>query len=110
MMAQDYDTLNCNKVLESSVLYTALKDEVEISRTLNNVCINFGDDFEAYNKSLSKSTRQNLRTAYNRLNTDGKSLEFKVMVGGGGVNLITLRSLTFIAKDMPQGMVSRQAA
>lgn len=109
MMAQDYDTLNCNKVLESSVLYTALKDEVEISRTLNNVCINFGDDFEAYNKSLSKSTRQNLRTAYNRLNTDGKSLEFKVMVGGG-VNLITLRSLTFIAKDMPQGMVSRQAA
>lgn len=83
IMAQDYDTLNCHKVLERSLLYTALKDEVKINRTQNNVCINFNDDFDAYNKSLSKSTRQNLRTAYNRLNTDGKELSLKILIGGG---------------------------
>lgn len=83
LMSQDYDTVSCNKVQDNSLLYAAMKDEVKISRTQNNVCINFGNDFEAYNRSLSKSTRQNLRTAYNRLNTDGKRLTFKVLIGGG---------------------------
>lgn len=83
MMAKDYDTLSCSKVLERSLLYSAMKDSVDADRTMNNVCINFEDDYEAYNKSLSKSTRQNLRTAYNRLNSDGKELSFKVMFGGG---------------------------
>lgn len=82
ILAKDYDTLKCNKVLESSSLYFALKNIVEDDSTMQNVCINFGKDYNEYNKSLSKSTRQNLRTAYNRLNTDKKLLSFNVLRGG----------------------------
>lgn len=82
MLAKDYDLLTCNKVLEHSFLYSAMKDLTDADHEINNVCINFDDDYEAYNKSLSKSTRQNLRTAYNRLNTDAKEMTFKVMFGG----------------------------
>lgn len=110
IMAQDYDTLSCNKVLENTPLYSVLKDEVEITRTCNNVCIHFGDDYEAYNRSLSKSTRQNLRTAYNRLNTDGKKLSFSVLVGGGVILLIINRSLNYTANVMQQDMECKQVA
>lgn len=86
LVAKDYDSLICNKVLESSLLYSALKDTLSADQTVNNVCIHFGDNYEVYNKSLSKSTRQNLRTAYNRLNTDSKSLIFKVLIGSNDMN------------------------
>ena len=81
IVAQDYDLLECSKVLESSLLYSALEATLSVKRTINNVCIHFGEDYDVYNKMLSKSTRQNLRTAYNRLNADGRLLEFKVLVG-----------------------------
>jgi CelD/BcsL family acetyltransferase involved in cellulose biosynthesis len=35
------------------------------------------ENYENYYSSLSKNARQNLRTAYNRLNRDGKVIEFK---------------------------------
>jgi hypothetical protein len=42
-----------------------------------NVAIRFDDSFDEYFKVLSKSVRQNIRTAYNRLNTDGLLLSMK---------------------------------
>lgn len=43
------------------------------AKASSNVAISFGNDFDDYFKGLSKSVRQNIRTAYNRLNTDGLS-------------------------------------
>lgn len=34
------------------------------------------DSYDEWNKSLSKSTRQNIRTSYNRLDTDGKTIKY----------------------------------
>lgn len=42
-----------------------------------NVDIRFDESFDDYFKGLSKSVRQNIRTAYNRLNTDGLLLSMK---------------------------------
>lgn len=78
------DILECHRLLESSLLWNCYKDKIANDSVVNNVCIHFGEDFGSYNKSLSKSTRQNLRTAYNRMVSDGKSLTFKVLSGNGG--------------------------
>jgi hypothetical protein len=47
-----------------------------------NVCvnINFGTDYEAYLGSLSKSTRNNIHTMYNRIKRDISSWELEVMM------------------------------
>lgn len=82
IIANDYEELVCRKVLDDSLLYSAVKSSIDEDRLTNNVCVNFGDDYESYNRSLSKSTRQNLRTAYNRLNTDGKTIDVKILRGG----------------------------
>lgn len=82
LLANEHNYLYCNKVLESSLLYSISKDLNVDNKTINNVCISFGEDYSVYNKSLSKSTRQNLRTAYNRLDTDGRNIELKVLYGG----------------------------
>lgn len=51
----------------------------------NNVAINFENGFDNWFKSLSASVRQNIRTAYNRLQKDDKHLN--VIASGGGKNL-----------------------
>lgn len=86
MLKSRIDILECHRVLESSSLWNCFKDKIAEDSVANNVCIHFGEDFGSYNKTLSKSTRQNLRTAYNRMKSDGKSLTFKVLYGNGGVN------------------------
>lgn len=48
----------------------------------DNVKIEFKNGFEDWHSRLSKSVRQNLRTAFNRLKTDGKEFEAKVYRGG----------------------------
>ncbi len=83
LLTKEYDgSIYCNNILESSQLYSILSNLNIDNRTINNVCISFGEDYSVYNKSLSKSTRQNLRTAYNRLDTDGRNIELKVLYGG----------------------------
>ncbi len=46
-------------------------------------CVNLplGDDANSYYNMLSKNARQNIRTAYNRLNRDEKSFDFEVISG-----------------------------
>ena len=46
------------------------------------VTIEFGDDYEAYLKSLSSSVRQNLRTADNRMRRDGHEWKLRVFLPG----------------------------
>lgn len=54
-------------VSENSPLYGLLN----VSDTFNNYAIHF-NGYETYFNSLSKSTKQNIRTAYNRMKTDEK--------------------------------------
>lgn len=50
----------------------------------SNAEIRFDTDFNEYISKLSKSTRQNIRTAYNRLSKDGFSIELKCYTGNKG--------------------------
>jgi len=60
-------------VKENSPLVDVLKSV----DTFNNYAIQL-EDYETYFGSLSKSTRQNIRTAYNRMKTDGMTYELEV--------------------------------
>lgn len=64
-------------VKESSPLYRLMVS----SEIFNNYAIRI-DTYDEYFASLSKSTRQNIRTAYNRMNTDEITYELKVFEGG----------------------------
>lgn len=63
-------------VKESSPLFGFMSSY----ESFNNYEIHI-DGYDEYFASLSKSTRQNIRTAYNRMNTDGISYELKVFEG-----------------------------
>lgn len=45
-----------------------------------NVNIFIGNTYEEYYSKLSKSTRQNIRTAYNRMNKDGLDYKFDFII------------------------------
>lgn len=74
-------TLKFNKVNESSALCAYLLHRGESLAQSECVCVSLGDDYEAYYKALSKNARQNIRTAYNRMNRDGKTFEFQIVQG-----------------------------
>lgn len=67
-------TLEFNDVLEDSIL----NNNNILVLTDKRYCykIHAVDGYDNWYNSLSKSARQNLRTAYNRLNTDNKKMEF----------------------------------
>lgn len=65
---------------KSNSLIRELKKQIDISE-VTCVGINLGESYELYIQSLSKSVRQNLRTAYNRLNRDGKTYSFEFKSG-----------------------------
>lgn len=44
----------------------------------NSVAIHFGDDYDAYFRSLSKNARQNVRTSYNRIAAKNVSLDLRI--------------------------------
>lgn len=83
--ASDYGEYTLTKLRGSSPLCRILNDGIagyEISAASgDNVLIDFSQGYDAWFQSLSKSTRQNIRTAYNRLEKDGKNL--RVEVSGG---------------------------
>lgn len=74
-------TWKFNKVNESSALCRYLLCNGEKLSQSECVCISLGCDYDAYYKSLSKHARQNIRTAYNRLNRDEKTYTFHVVQG-----------------------------
>ena len=82
------ESLSLSNVPHHSVLFTCLSTPeltpggYQAQWTSNdNVTIDTGLDYEQWHSGLSKSTRQNLRTAYNRMNTDGVSRHFVLYQG-----------------------------
>lgn len=53
----------------------------QYTHSTSNAEIRFGNDFDEYFKNLSKSARQNIRTAYNRLSSDDNTVEIEVFSG-----------------------------
>lgn len=76
----DY-TLKFNKVNESSAFCKYLLRRCESLSQSECVCVSLGDDYDTYYKALSKHSRQNIRTAYNRMNRDGKTYDFQIVQG-----------------------------
>jgi len=73
------------RIREDSKMYTIIsgmtgKYKIEDKQT-KCVQINFANGQEAHVAGLSKSVRQNIRTAYNRLKTDEKSFRFEMIHG-----------------------------
>lgn len=73
------DSIALEKIVENEKTYNALlsvnKINFEIKRN-KAISIKNIEEYEQWNKNLSKSARQNIRTAYNRLNTDEVKIEF----------------------------------
>lgn len=74
LVRQHFGEVEFMKIDESSPLAMF---KGESARESDNVSICFGNDFEEYFKSFSKSVRQNVRTAYNRMKTDGLSFKME---------------------------------
>ncbi|MBQ3529668.1 MAG: GNAT family N-acetyltransferase [Oscillospiraceae bacterium] len=77
-------SLRINKLPEGSKLNQLLSRTYKCADT-PQTCVNipFGDDYDAYFACLSKSVRQNNRTAKNRLTREGKTFRVETFVGGG---------------------------
>ena len=77
-------TLRINKLPEGSKLNQLLSRTYKAADT-PKTCVNipFGDDYDGYFACLSKSVRQNNRTAKNRLAREGKTFRVETFVGGG---------------------------
>ena len=72
----------CVKRLKSGKsTHSKLADLVEFSSCANCVKISYTENYDDYYSSMSKHARQNLRTAYNRLKTDGVQLDFEFVLG-----------------------------
>lgn len=73
--------LKFNKVNEGSALCTYLLRRSTTTSQGECVCVSLGADYDAYYQSLSKHSRQNIRTAYNRMSRDEKKFEFQIVHG-----------------------------
>lgn len=81
-IAQKYhQTRFCfNRMLESSASWQYLCNTYATTREpVSCAALVFPETFEEYRRSLSKSTRQNIRTAINRANRDGKVLTHQLV-------------------------------
>lgn len=72
-------SLHLSGVNENSNLYKLMKNKIAIKGETKCSAIKLESDntFDSFFKNLSKSVRQNIRTAYNRLQTDNKSIEYR---------------------------------
>ncbi len=84
------DTSNCDeyiltRIRDSSQFCHILNDGIAgydiLAKGKDNVLIDFSCGHDAWLQSLGKSVRQNLRTAYNRLEKDGKTFRVEVSRG-----------------------------
>ena len=81
----NYSEYSLTRIRESTQLCCILNEGIagyDISAMYrDNVSIDFSCGYDSWFQSLSKSTRQNLRTAYNRLEKDCKSVRVEVSNG-----------------------------
>ena len=77
--------IHFNKINQSSRLFGVLSElcHMDNSSFKRGTCVNisFGESYDDYFSQLSKSTRQNIRTAHNRLNREGKSVSIETHIG-----------------------------
>ena len=78
----DYESIIVRNFRLTSLVYRSLCkfDLISDEDLMENVSINIGNDYESYFSSLSKHTRQNVRTAYNRVKKEGTSLNYSVFI------------------------------
>lgn len=77
--------------------YSPICDEMNRIEVFNNYDV-FCDTFDSFFSSLSKSTRQNIRTSYNRLEKDGKQFQLRIYRFGDK----ELENIIRIANDLYQ--------
>lgn len=94
--------LHFNKINQTSRLYKILKGMTQFSNLFVNqgTCVNisFGDIYDEYFSKLSKSTRQNIRTAHNRLNREGKIIDIETHIGYRVTNMENKRLMKLYQK------------
>ncbi|HOJ10482.1 MAG TPA: GNAT family N-acetyltransferase [Clostridiales bacterium] len=73
-------TLNLNKINDRSRLFHYLLKYYTEEYSSPCVNISFSNDYDTYMKSLSKSVRQNIRTAYNRIQRENRTCNLKVII------------------------------
>lgn len=71
-------TFKFDRISEKSLTYSCLSELGLMRNDESSVCvsIHFGNGYQAWFDSLSKSYRQDIRSGYNRLKTDQKEYEF----------------------------------
>lgn len=75
-------TLEMDRVSERSLTYKYAAASGAVRMVPSKmVSIPLPDTYDQWYHSLSKSVRQNIRTSYNRMNTDGKTFSFKLYYG-----------------------------
>lgn len=79
ILKSNFNEVEFVKIDERSPLAKFLTDNV---KKTSNVLIAIPKDHENYIALLSKSVRQNIRTAYNRLKTDSHEIKLDVYSGG----------------------------
>lgn len=83
-----------NHISESSKLYNLLKAQnIKILDSVECAKINISNSYDEYYNSLSKSTRQNIRTAYNRLNKDLNNPKMELQITTGQINVKLINKL-----------------
>ena len=68
-------------IIENTKLQKLLEAEAVVTAEYKAVAVRIPHDVDEYNAHLTKSTRQNLRTALNRMNTDGLSYRYEIHEG-----------------------------
>lgn len=77
LLIQEVGTVAFRFIPEESLLCKALMEVTEPTGKNENVKISAALPYDSYYASLSKNTRQNIRTAYNRMAADGYSYELE---------------------------------
>lgn len=77
-----------SRIIETSDLITALQGQIRHVLSQECVDIEIQTDAESHFANLSKSVRQNIRTAYNRLNRNKFKYEYTFLIGGHFPNKI----------------------
>lgn len=74
-------TIELQGIIENTKFQKLLEAEAIVTAEYKAVAVRIPRDVDEYNAHLTKSTRQNLRTALNRMNTDGLSYRYEIYEG-----------------------------
>ncbi len=74
-----------SRLLSESETLEYLKQHSTLVNSHECVDISLQSDYESHIKNLSKSVRQNIRTAYNRMQKDGIDFDFRFYIGSKNI-------------------------